>query len=384
MIEIQQELLVIAENLDRFVKREQSRSIKQPLAELKRSAEAIARSWSGSWIGDHARIYYRDFQPPPSGARFSQEWGLMRVPFNETVGDWVLYEAGYVSEEIFKRAGNPDVDLINEFQVDATEAFARQKLSALSVLEVASQDRHDDFILGIKERIESLSLISLEEEVNRWSPKVRETKDRASLAQSNQIVPPHIQILSHAAIISHMLATVESLASLTHQARSHIHRLQHVSRKEGSQLLTGSKVFVGHGRSSAWLELERFLRNRLGLAVDEFNRVSPAGIPTVERLAAMLDEAIFAFLVMTGEDEQAAGNFNPRINVVHEAGLFQGRLGFKRAIVVLEEGWEEFSNIAGLGQIRFPKGNIAATFEEIRMVLEREDMLSVPNQDASG
>ena len=65
------------------------------------------------------------------------------------------------------------------------------------------------------------------------------------------------------------------------------------------------------------------------------------------------------------------------MNVVHEAGLFQGRLGFTKAIVLLEEGCEEFSNIQGLGQIRFPKGNIAAAFEEIRRVLEREDLLRV-------
>ncbi len=53
------------------------------------------------------------------------------------------------------------------------------------------------------------------------------------------------------------------------------------------------------------------------------------------------------------------------------------QLGFNRAIVVLEEGCEAFSNIEGLGQIRFPKGNIKAAFEEIRQVLEREGLLSV-------
>ena len=40
------------------------------------------------------------------------------------------------------------------------------------------------------------------------------------------------------------------------------------------------------------------------------------------------------------------------------------RLGFNRAIVLLEDGCEEFSNITGLGQIRFPKGDITAKFEE--------------------
>jgi len=89
----------------------------------------------------------------------------------------------------------------------------------------------------------------------------------------------------------------------------------------------------------------------------------------------MLDAAAIALLVMTGEDEQTDGKLRVRMNVVHEAGLFQGRLGFTRAIVLLEEGCEEFSNIQGLGQIRFPKGNIKAAFDEVRQVLEREGLV---------
>ena len=58
------------------------------------------------------------------------------------------------------------------------------------------------------------------------------------------------------------------------------------------------------------------------------------------------------------------------MNVIHEAGLFQGRLGFLKAIILLEQGCEEFSNIHGLGQIRFPKGNLSAKFQEIRELLE--------------
>lgn len=79
---------------------------------------------------------------------------------------------------------------------------------------------------------------------------------------------------------------------------------------------------------------------------------------------------------MTAEDEQSDGTMHSRMNVVHEAGLFQGRLGFQRAIVLLEDGCEEFSNIQGLGQIRFPRGNIKAVFEDIRQVLEREGLVS--------
>lgn len=121
-----------------------------------------------------------------------------------------------------------------------------------------------------------------------------------------------------------------------------------------------------------WRELKDFVSDRLGLPWDEFNRVPVAGVTNITRLAQMLEQASFAFLVMTAEDEQVDGNHHARMNVIHEVGLFQGRLGFERAIVLLEEGCEEFSNIQGLGQIRFPKGNISAIFEDIRAVLERE------------
>ena len=139
----------------------------------------------------------------------------------------------------------------------------------------------------------------------------------------------------------------------------------------------GTKVFIGHGRSPDWRELKEFIQERLQLPYEEFNRVTPAGLATPNRLTEMLDQACMAFLVMTAEDEQTDGTLHARENVIHEAGLFQGRLGFKRAIILLEEGCEEFSNIHGLGQIPFSKGKISAAFEGVRQVLEREGIIQV-------
>lgn len=148
----------------------------------------------------------------------------------------------------------------------------------------------------------------------------------------------------------------------------------------GSSLsrLTG-KVFIGHGRSPAWENLRDFLRDRLNLKWTEFNGEPVAGLTTKERLEQMIAESSFAFLVMTAEDEHADGTVHARENVIHEVGLFQGRLGFNRAIILLEEGCSEFSNIVGLMQIRFPKGKIMAVSEEIRRVLERELLHAIPD-----
>lgn len=137
------------------------------------------------------------------------------------------------------------------------------------------------------------------------------------------------------------------------------------------------KIFIGHGRSSVWRDLKDFLQDRLNLEWDEFNREPVAGRSNKEVLSEKLSNARFTFLVMTGEDQHADQTTHARENVIHEAGLFQGRLGFERAIILLEEGCTEFSNVQGISQIRFPRGNISAKFEEIRQVLEREGIIHI-------
>ena len=86
----------------------------------------------------------------------------------------------------------------------------------------------------------------------------------------------------------------------------------------------------------------------------------------------MLLRSSFAILVLTGEDEIVDGTLHARQNVIHETGLFQGRLGFSKAITLLEEGAEEFSNIHGIEQIRFSKGNIKETFGDVIATIKRE------------
>lgn len=182
-----------------------------------------------------------------------------------------------------------------------------------------------------------------------------------------------MQVLANVFVLQQPKILCNKLSAIARKAASHIARKVKRNRKLD---LIGTNVFIGHGRSLLWKDLKDFIQERLKLPWDEFNRIPIAGFTNLARLSDMLDAAAVAFLIMTGEDEAIDGVLHARMNVVHKAGLFQGRLGFSRAIILLEEGCAEFSNIHGLGQIRFPKGNIKAVFEDIRQLLEREKIIN--------
>lgn len=132
------------------------------------------------------------------------------------------------------------------------------------------------------------------------------------------------------------------------------------------------RIFIGHGGSnSAWAELKNHLTDKHQFEVVAYETGARAGHTIRDILEEMMGMASFAILVLSAEDEQADGSMHARQNVIHEAGLFQGRLGFARAIVVLQDGVENLSNLAGLQYVSF-EHDIKETYGEILATLKRE------------
>jgi predicted nucleotide-binding protein len=230
----------------------------------------------------------------------------------------------------------------------------------------------DLFVSELYEKAKNLTVRGREEIHRSAFPRKQiVSSDMLALTQGGRAAPHQI-VMSDVAALNEPSAVADEFEAIARQAGTHLARRK---RQTNGQRATTSHIFIGHGRSAAWRELKDFICERLKLPYDEFNRVSTAGIATTQRLNEMLTSAAFAFLVLTAEDETSDGKQQARMNVIHELGLFQGRLGFGRAIILLEDGCEEFSNIHGLGQIRFPKGNIRDSFEKLREVLEREGIL---------
>ena len=372
MSTLSDDLFEIAERLDAIKARDDVLTIKKNLSDLAEAAETAGQAWSGSWIGYQAYVYHRDLQSPPAGAHFSQEWGFEDAFSNPTAGDWVEYKEDVVRRAIYKKAGNPDMQPAQAFSETAKYTFEDCRAEVLSLLTTALEGHEDSFLSGLKEETEECRILSELDCIKGFRPSGQfMTRDALAMSQGLK-TPPHIAILARLASFQIPVQACENLAKVAKRAASHIAKKVRYSRRTQE---IGTNVFIGHGRSLVWKDLKDFIQDKLKLPWDEFNRVPVAGVTNVERLSQMLNDAAIAFLVMTAEDEHSDGTSHARENVVHEAGLFQGKLGFSKAIILLEEGCEEFSNIQGLGQIRFPPGNIKAAFEEVREVIEREDLL---------
>jgi predicted nucleotide-binding protein len=341
-------------------------------ARVQAAADDVARSWSGSNLGYHAWVHYASLQPPPQGAHWSTEWGDIPQAFQRgSSGNWYQFDPDDILKEIYSRAGNPDLDDVERLGRQAQTEFDSDKRELKSIIATADSEHRDPVLSDLTKEIDNIMYFDIVNAIKVQLPRGQMISRDLRAISGGWQGAPHQQVFARLNVMRSQFRACTELAALAAATAAHL------ARREGTQArkpaVTSGRVFLGHGRSAAWRELKDFLEDRLGLQTEEFNRVSPAGVATASRLEEMLESSNIAFLVLTAEDERG-DKLAARQNVVHEAGLFQGRLGFRRAIIVREQGCEEFSNIHGLGQLQFPAGSISATFGEVRAVLEREGL----------
>lgn len=368
---IDQELSELANAVSEVAARAHESTFSRQLSALASICAGAARAWSGSNIGYHATVYYVGLRPKPADTQFSPEWGLMdRWPTHEPDRGWQIMDSEVVITELLSRAKIADKRELEDTISELQSTLSLLKEQAISMLSTSLLDQSDSFLIRQRKKIEDIHVTSPQEIAGTLLPHNAWSRDSLALSQGITLAP-HQQLGAIATAGDLTKKGLEALEYAVRLSASHIQRNTLMQTPEN----TAKNVVIGHGRSHQWLELKDFIKDRLRLSYDEFNRVPVAGLPNTVRLTQMLNNAAIAFIVLTGEDEQKDGITRARQNVIHETGLFQGRLGFSRGIVLIEDGCEQFSNIEGLGQIRFPKGHITAAFEEIRRVLEREDII---------
>jgi predicted nucleotide-binding protein len=148
-----------------------------------------------------------------------------------------------------------------------------------------------------------------------------------------------------------------------------------IPKKLTKKDIKGGKVFIGHGRSKLWARVQLFLKDELGIDTFTFESESRTSESIIQILEEFLSSSSFAILILTAEDETAEGTVRARQNVIHEAGLFQGRLGFDKVVLLKQENAEELSNLAGLQYIPFNEENIEQCFYELQRKLKKSGVI---------
>ncbi|MGW6715136.1 TIR domain-containing protein [Streptomyces globisporus] len=345
----------------------------EALIALEEAATKVGEAWSRSSLGYQANVYYENFEAPPPGHTFSREWGFLGT-FHGTIGNWEICNSVDVVAHIEELAGHPDLVASREVS-DATRGTVKKLIERARSAAARVQPPHDSFIA---ENLENLGMTSLPSAQQLANSQMRRTSGQFAVrdmqaAESGWQVAGHQKVLAEVVYTRSPYMVARKMAEICGRLGRHLEAIN--TGAEAVLVQLGSKVFIGHGgNSKEYLQLGVWLTNE-GLEWEVFDREPTAGHSTKERLSEMLDNAQIAFLLMTAEDETKDGEMRARENVVHEVGLFQGRLGFSKAIILVEDGCKRFSNISGIGQIRFPRGDIRPAFDEIRAVLRREGVL---------
>ncbi len=376
MNEVATELNAIASECDEVAKLADNEPLRGIVDRLTDAINDVARSSSNSWLGYQAHVYYSRFRAPSPGDHFDSEWGLTSTFGPHVSVNWIEVPFETVHDFIMQKAGKPDEDRLTKTAEQASRLFDEKKEQLFTVLTILIDQTKNASIEELRDDAKKAKIFTKSDFIRAIAPSGR-FMSRDSLAMSQGLLTPH-----HLDLMAWLQACVspfdglKELSKISRRAATFISRFRKVGFATAQGGVSEHRVFIGHGGSALWKDLKDFIEDRLHLDVEEFNRESVAGKSTKERLEEMLGGSHFAFILMTAEDEHADATLHARENVIHEVGLFQGRLGFTRAIVLLESGCQEFSNINGLGQIRFPKGYISGAFEEIRKVLERESVIT--------
>ena len=143
-------------------------------------------------------MYYADFAPPPPGARFDPEWGIMNAFGNSTRGDWREYRYEDVIDAIENIAGNPDFSAAQDYEKRARAALEDGKASVVSILATAFSIREDPLVREALDEAKSMEPFTQSSAVRMQMPRApcHGTRPRRMRVLPPPHTSPTAQVLS--------------------------------------------------------------------------------------------------------------------------------------------------------------------------------------------
>lgn len=178
---------------------------------LREKAEQISDSWSGSWAGFHAFLYYGEFEKPTLREAFDVEWGSI----NGFSDKW--QERTF--DEVKKKIEEGIVKTNFEYIFEAIKPLVKQanflKGYICAELSYANTDESLSDEKKLLIQLEEINFgTSANEFVRNLQPPQAMTRDSRAASQGLK-VPPHIKYKAQVMAVLSMISDLEKFNSLT-------------------------------------------------------------------------------------------------------------------------------------------------------------------------
>ena len=220
-----QVLLLIAEDLRRLVERGRRPDFLAVLERIENAVEIAERAWSGSWLGYHANVYYRDLRTPPEGVRFDPELGLTHTFAGQAISVWQEHDPESVVAGILEHAGNVDIGPARNLVRDARRELDAARSRAVAV--IGSRTPPDAVLAQFASDIAGLRIPTRAEIVEAFMPEEDITTRDAVAATSGICTPPHKDLLADVTAARTSLAVLEEFVAHLQKAGA---RFDHLNR----------------------------------------------------------------------------------------------------------------------------------------------------------
>ncbi len=345
-------------------------------------ANRLHLSWSGSWAGFHASLYYTGFGQPALTEQFNSEWGSINgIPSHweeKSYADVKDYVDSQYSGIRFKDAAREVTDfreqavvlhrhICDEFSfIEGVPLFIREA-KLLNSLEVLTWGK------------------SMQQFIKDREPTTYMSRDSLAMNQGTKVAP-HIQMEAE---MDSVRSVIRGIEKFIEDARSLVRRME-VRREIAQPLLQANNgggvmqahqdeeetdvdprsVFVVHGRDEAARQaMFDFLRsinlrplewseavNATGTASPYIGQVLDIAFARAQAVVVLMtpdDEARLCEEFRNDHDPPHESQLTPqaRPNVLFEAGMAMGRNPDRTILVELGE-LRPFSDVAGRHAIR--------------------------------
>ena len=129
-------------------------------------------------------------------------------------------------------------------------------------------------------------------------------------------------------------------------------------------------VFISHGRSPLWKEVESFIKTDLGHETIMIKDQPHREALDIYRLDEETDDCDFALVIVTADDEPAEAKSEARQNIIHEIGFLQGKFGPDNVLVLKQAGLDDYTRATGIEYAEFKNEDIQTLFDRIQNELE--------------